>query len=89
MKRLLEQIEKHYDERDKEFRAGGSVEGGGGKEEGKREGGKEGEREGGKEGEKEGGKEGEREGESGGRTEFFISGDGPTKRAVHMPGYPE
>ena len=41
-------------------------------------------------GEGEGG-EGEEEEEGGGvgRSEFFISGDSSTKRAVHMPGYPE
>lgn len=27
--------------------------------------------------------------DSGGKMGFFISGDGPAKRAVHMPGYPE
>lgn len=37
------------------------------------------------------GRSGEGEGvdDSGGKMEFFISGEGPAKRAVHMPGYPE
>ena len=54
--------ERHYKEKEAEFRAGGV---------------------------------GECEGEEGelgdkvGRSDFFISGDGPAKRAVHMPGYPE
>ena len=40
------------------------------------------------EGERERREEGE--GDSEGRADFFISGDdGPAKRAVHMPGYPE
>lgn len=63
MKKLLDQIEEHYRQRDDEFRAGrmwsGEVEGGGGVD------------------------------DSGRKMEFFISGDGPAKRAVHMPGYPE
>ncbi|CAI7996420.1 DNA polymerase subunit gamma-1 [Geodia barretti] len=33
--------------------------------------------------------EGKEEGGSVGKSDFFISGDGPAKRAVHMPGYPE
>ena len=78
MKRLLTQLDEHYKQRDEEFRAGRTV---------AREAGGEG-GEGG-----EGRKGGEGKGEvvgsdSGGSTEFFISGDGPAKRAVHMPGYP-
>ena len=65
MKRLLEELERHYEEREAEFRAGGV---------------------GGCEGVRGEGGEGERVGRS---SEFLISGDGPAKRAVHMPGYPE
>lgn len=65
MKKLLDQIEEHYKQRDEEFSAGKIPSR---------------ERD---EGEKKGG------GESGEKVEFFISGDGPGKRAVHMPGYPE
>ena len=97
MKRLLDELERHYQERDEEFRLAGQEREGG---EGEGEGGEARER---GEGEGEGGEErerGEGEGEEGedrkgeesssaSRNEFFISGDGPTKRAVHMPGYPE
>lgn len=67
MKKLLDQIEEHYKQRNEEFRAGGILPEM-------------------NEGEKEGGGGGD---DSGGKMEFFISGDGPAKRAVHMPGYPE
>ena len=66
MKRLLGQLEEHYEQREREFRVGGGWQQGGG-----------------------GGVKGREEEEGEGRVDFFISGDGRTKRAVHMPGYPE
>ena len=59
MNRLLEELERYYEQKDNEFKAAGSLEQDGGQSEIEE------------------------------RTEFFISGDGPAKRAVHMPGYPE
>ena len=98
MKKLLDELERHYQERDEEFRlAGQEREGGEGGGEGgeareRREGEGEGEEGEARERREEGGEGGEGKGEessSASRNEFFISGDGPTKRAVHMPGYPE
>ena len=76
MKKLLEQLETYYQQKEAEFRAGVSILE---EEEEKEEG----------DGEGEGleVRRGKEEMESR-RTEFFISCDGPAKRAVHMPGYP-
>ena len=85
MNKLLEQLQGHYEQREREFRACGreGVEGDKGEGEKKEEG--EGEGKGEIEGEGE-----EEEGSRGGKTEFFISSDTASgKRAVHMPGYPE